>query len=474
MADANGGPPPVDELAALIAGIRDEVRKRHPQSAAAGTIDLPDLLPILHARDAAFGKAAAIGRVNPRPGGLANSAIQAVKRLVARALGWFVRDQVEFNRASVATTEALLAALGEYNRALADVANRIARLDPSERLAALEREQGDVVAHWQAWRGEWERKQAATESQYLRGLADLQGAYHHRATLMEANFRDMTAAQHRDFEGALERANADIQRRFWADLEKIRLDYEALIHHELRMVRQRAGLLATPPASSASNDGSAPPASATEAFDTWKFAEKFRGPEEYVRKNHEFYLPYFAGCTNVVDLGCGRGEFLELLKEHGVTARGIEYSDELVAHIRRKGLAAERADLFAFLDALPDRSLDGIFCSQVVEHLEPPRVVELIRLAHAKLAAGAPLVIETPNPECLAIFATHFYLDPTHTRPIPPALLAFYFEECGFGKLETRRFAPATEATPALASLPADLRKALFDSQDYAVIGRRL
>ena len=471
------------ELNALIAGIRDEVRRRHPETAAAGSggaapLDLPDLLPILHARDTAFGKAAAIGRVNPRPGGLVNTIIQSCKQLVSRSLGWFVRDQVEFNRATVASTEAVLAALRENNRVLAELAERVGRLDQSGRMATVESELSDMSAHWIAWRSEWERKLAANEMQFVRGLADLQGAFHHRATLMEANFREMTAAQHRDFEGALERANLDLQRRFWADLEKIRLDYEAIIHHELRVVRQRAGLLAPPPAapppaSTAPASGAAP-ASATEAFDTWKFAEKFRGPEEYVRKNHEFYLPYFAGCRNVVDLGCGRGEFLELLRERGIGARGVEYSEELVAHVRRKGLAADRADLFAFLADQTDRSVDGIFCSQVVEHLEPARVLELIRLAHAKLAAGAALVVETPNPECLAIFATHFYLDPTHTRPLPPALLAFYFEECGFGKLETRRFAPATDATPAIASLPEDVRKALFDSQDYAVIGRRL
>lgn len=464
------------ELTALIAGIRTEVRRRHPRTAGgeAAPLDLPDLLPILHARDVAFGKAAAIGRVNPRRGGIVNAVIQSCKRLVSRSLGWFVRDQVEFNRASVASTEAVLAALRENNRVLAELAERIGRLDQSGRMTAVENETADLASHWIAWRGEWERKLAANEMQFVRGLADLQGAFHHRATLMESNFRQMTLAQHRDFEGALERANLDLQRRFWADLEKIRLDYEAIIHHELRVVRQRAGLLAPaagpmPPVSAAGA-----PASATEAFDTWKFAEKFRGPEAYVRKNHEFYLPYFAGCRNVVDLGCGRGEFLELLRDRGIGGRGIEYSEELVAHVRRKGLAADRADIFAFLADQTDRSVDGIFCSQVIEHLEPPRVIELIRLAHQKLAAGAALVVETPNPECLAIFATHFYLDPTHTRPVPPALLAFYFEECGFGKLETRRFAPATEATPAIASLPEDVRKALFDSQDYAVIGRRL
>jgi O-antigen chain-terminating methyltransferase len=463
------------ELTALINGIRDNIRQRHPNEAiAAGVaVDLPDLLPILHARDAAFAKSAAIGRVNPRRGGPVNSVIQSIKRLVSRSLGWFVRDQVEFNRATVAATEAILAALQENNRALRDLAERIPDV-PSfvePRLAPIERDTADLLAHWSAWRGEWERKLSTTEVQFLRGLADLQGAYHHRATLMEAHYREMAAGQHRDFEGALERANLGLQQRFWADLERIRLDYEAIIHNELRVVRQRAGLLAPQPTDVAS---AASPASYTEQFDTWKFAEKFRGPEEYVRKNHEFYLPYFKGRKNIVDLGCGRGEFLALLAEHGIAAKGIEYSEELTAYCRRHNFDVAQADLFEFLGGAPELSLDGIFCAQVVEHLEPARVPELIRLAQSRLKPQGVLIIETPNPECLAIFATHFYLDPTHTRPIPPALLAFYYEEFGFGQLETRRFAPATEATPALSSLPEDLRKALFGAQDYAVIGKRL
>lgn len=466
----------LSELTALIAGIRDSVRRRHPNEAIASgvSVDLPDLLPILHARDAAFAKVAAIGRVNPRPGGPVNAVIQGVKSLISRALGWFVRDQVDFNRATVTGIEAILGALQENNRALRDLAARIpdipATLDA--RLAPLERETTDMLAHWGAWRSEWERKLAMNEMQFLRGLADLQGAFHHRATLMEANYREMAAGQHRDFEGALDRANAELQRRFWTDLERIRLDYESIIHNELRVVRQRAGLLA-PPAPSPAAPAEAK-VSYTEAFDTWKFAEKFRGPEEYVRKNHEFYLPYFEGRKNVVDLGCGRGEFLSLLREHGVAARGIEYSEELVAYCRRAGLDVVRADIYEFLTEAPELSLDGIFCSQVVEHLEPARVPELIRLAHSRLAPGGVLVVETPNPECLAIFATHFYLDPTHQRPVPPALLAFYFEEFGFGQLETRRFAPAVEATPSIASLPPDVQASLFGAQDYAVIGRRL
>ncbi len=142
---------------------------------------------------------------------------------------------------------------------------------------------------------------------------------------------------------------------------------------------------------------------------------------------------------------------------------------------RAKGLEAEVADLFDISENLPEASLDGIFCSQVVEHLPPERLPEMIRLCASRLERGGVIAIETPNPECLAIFATHFYLDPTHTRPVPSALLAFYLEEFGIGRIEVRKLAPAVESMPSLAELPCELprsvlrRAGLRDSRQEAL-----
>jgi hypothetical protein len=97
-----------------------------------------------------------------------------------------------------------------------------------------------------------------------------------------------------------------------------------------------------------------------------------------------------------------------------------------------------------------------------------------VKLASTKLRRGGVLALETPNPECLAIFSTHFYLDPTHTRPIPPPQLAFYLEEFGFGKLETHRHSPAIESMPSLASIPQDFRETFFGALDYAITATRL
>ena len=101
--------------------------------------------------------------------------------------------------------------------------------------------------------------------------------------------------------------------------------------------------------------------SAQPEFDYARFAERFRGSEEYVKRGQQFYLPYFKGCREVLDIGCGRGEFLELMRDAGVSARGIDLSQESVDLCRQKGLPADTADLFVYLRHLPAASLDGIF-----------------------------------------------------------------------------------------------------------------
>ena len=163
-----------------------------------------------------------------------------------------------------------------------------------------------------------------------------------------------------------------------------------------------------------------------------------------------------------------------MMRQAGVPARGIDLSEESVATCRHKGLDAETADLFVYLEGLPEASLDGIFCSQVVEHIPPERLPELVKLAASRLGRNGAIAIETPNPECLAIFASHFYLDPTHARPVPHPLLVFYLEEFGVGNIEVRRLSPAWESMPSLASLPEDFREAFFGALDYAVIGKKL
>jgi 2-polyprenyl-3-methyl-5-hydroxy-6-metoxy-1,4-benzoquinol methylase len=465
--------PKGEELAAVLAEIRQRVRARHPNGLASGDVPLPDLSPLLHARDAAEGKVASIGMVNPRPPGLGNSLAQTVKRLVARALNWHVREQVEFNRAVMSCVQATIEALSDSNRAVAMLSARLAaEVDSAQKL-------NDLRTHWSHWRVEWEKKLANIEVVFLRSVSDQQGAFQHRVTALDSSFREQLRAQHANFEAALERSvgsiqqrlSADIeelQKRFWADFDRIRLQYETIIHAELRALRQKASFSAptAPPAPRASAD--------FQDVDWLRFAEKFRGSESAIKQRHRIYAIRFREHAPVLDIGCGRGEMLEVFRESGIEARGIDLNQDSLAVCRGKALQVEAADLFAYLDALPDRSLGGVVCSQVVEHLPPERLPELIRLAHAKLRSDGLLAIETPNPECLAIFATHFYLDPTHRHPIPPALMSFYLEEAGFGRIEVERLSPAIESMPSLTELPEAFQKEFFGALDYVVFARKL
>jgi O-antigen chain-terminating methyltransferase len=460
-----------DELTAILQEVRDRVQARHPEAVTVAALPLPDLMPLLHARDAAEAKVAAIGTVNPRAGGPLNWVAQQAKKAIARALDWHVREQVEFNRHVMACVQSTLEALEDTRRTLAAMDRQWGKT--AGELQAEAHELKDIRSHWVDWRQEWEHKLVVNETKLLRGLAELNAAFQHRTGQNESFFRDQIKLQHADYEAALDRYGVDIQKRLWADMERIRKDYDHLIHSELRLIRQRAA--ATPPP--ATTTASAPPQMPQPAqpeFDYARFAERFRGSEYYVKKGQQFYLPYFTGRREVLDIGCGRGEFLELMHDAGVAARGIDLSQESVDLCRQKGLQAAVADLFAYLAELPEASLDGIFSAQVVEHLPPERLPDMIRLAASRLERDGVLAIETPNPECLAIFASHFYLDPTHTRPVPHPLLGFYMEEYGLGGIEVHRLSPAIESMPALAGLSEDFREAFFGGLDYAIVGRKL
>jgi len=474
-----------EELNAMIAEIRDRVRARHPNGAAPGQLAVPDLMPLLHARDAADAKVAAIGTVNPRAGGPLNSLVQGVKRLIARALDWHVREQVEFNRAVMNCVQSTLEALGETNRSLTILSARIAEAsaiaradlqavrDESRMLVSEAQELKDIRARWAEWHVHWEKTLANSEIHLLRSVSELQAAFNYRVTVMDSNHHDQIKSQHANFEAALAQTTQDIQKRLWDDLARVRAEYESLIHNELRVVRQRMALAKTAEQPVSSAPAAAIPAR-SESIDWLRFADRFRGSEEAIRTRQRMYGERFGATGDMLDLGCGRGELLEVLRAAGASVRGIDLSAECVAVCHAKGLPAEQADLFTYLGALPDESLGGLVCCQVVEHLPPERLPELIRLAHAKLRRGALIAIETPNPECLAIFASHFYIDPTHRHPIPPALMSFYLEEAGFGSIEIARLAPAIDSMPSLGELPEAFRDEFFGALDYTAFAKKL
>ncbi|MGC8842054.1 MAG: class I SAM-dependent methyltransferase [Candidatus Sumerlaeaceae bacterium] len=188
------------------------------------------------------------------------------------------------------------------------------------------------------------------------------------------------------------------------------------------------------------------PAPLSPTFSFLEFERALRGSEIQITQEQARYLPWFAdAAAPVLDLGCGRGEFLELLREHGIPASGVDRDPDMVRHCRAKGLAVEEGTLIDYLSHVPDESLGGIFMGQVVEHLDQATVLELPPLLWRKLVPGGAVVIETVNPMCLSTFAGAMYADPTHVRPLHPKGLEFLMTSAGFVEATLILSAPVPE-----------------------------
>jgi 2-polyprenyl-3-methyl-5-hydroxy-6-metoxy-1,4-benzoquinol methylase len=256
---------------------------------------------------------------------------------------------------------------------------------------------------------------------------------------------------------------------------------EQIAEIELRIFRLERDMRRRKRAAAAPSPSQLEPASSLQSkapsdftFDYFLFEHRFRGSIEDIKQRQQAYLDYFVSAKSVLDLGCGRGEFVELLVERGVPVIGVDLCEDMVDYCKARGLPVLHGDLFEQLAAQLDSSLDGIFVSQVVEHLPAEQAWKLIQLAGAKLRTDGVLVLETINPQCLEAM-NWFYLDPTHVRPYPPALLSFMCEQTGL-RLECMQFSsplPCTMTGAILKSFERVPPAEAVQYQDHAVITRR-
>jgi O-antigen chain-terminating methyltransferase len=212
------------------------------------------------------------------------------------------------------------------------------------------------------------------------------------------------------------------------------------------------------------------------------FEDVFRGSREQIKRRQAVYLPLLrehnvgSPTMPILDLGCGRGEWLELLGEHGFQARGVDSNEEMIERCKSLGLQVEPSDSLVYLRTLSDECMGAVSAFHMVEHMPFDVVLTLIDESLRVLKPGGILILETPNPANFLVGTYTFHLDPTHLKPLPSPLLQFFVEGRGFCGVHVRELHPYPDAV----RLPDDgggvasrFNDCLYGPQDYAVIGRK-
>ncbi len=218
-------------------------------------------------------------------------------------------------------------------------------------------------------------------------------------------------------------------------------------------------------------------------IDSIEFQRRFRGSDEEIQRSQASYVTYFPPSSDpgvIVDIGCGRGEMMELLKKEGHEVLGIDTDPRMVRFCESRGLTALVDDGNHYLAGLAEGELKGIFCAQVVEHMTTHRLEQFIRLSWRALRPSGVLVIETINPRSSFALGNHFYADTTHVRPVHPETLRFLCEQFGFASVQLTERSPHPSLELA-SDLPEDsigeavgtLLKSVFGYQDYVIVATK-
>ncbi len=214
-------------------------------------------------------------------------------------------------------------------------------------------------------------------------------------------------------------------------------------------------------------------------LDYFDFEDSFRGSRDEIKERQRQYLQYFerTGGGEVVDIGCGRGEFLELMFDKGISSYGVDLNSDFVAYCQDRGFRVIKTDIITHLESLENCSLGGLFMGQVVEHLNSDYVIALINLAYLKLKPGCHFIIETQNPETLSTYL-NFYIDMDHMKPVHYLSLEYLFKAAAYQHVE--RISCEYSRYPLNLSIEnqnADdvnrINNVLFGERDYAIAARK-
>ncbi len=294
---------------------------------------------------------------------------------------------------------------------------------------------------------------------------------------LQANERVTAASRDRSEQQALKQAEEVAQIR--AENQALSKQLANLSH---KIAYQQQTLAAR--TSEVESDSSTPLISPTSVDDSdvsafyVAFEDACRGTREEVRDKMSKWLNYLpaidAGSKQVLDIGCGRGEWLQLLGENGYEATGLDINPVMVNSCTEQGLTASLDDALAWLQRQPDASLAAITAFHVIEHVPFELLLRWTTEARRVLQPGGVLVMETPNPENILVGSHTFYHDPTHRNPITPTLLEFLAEYCGYADSELVRLHPYPEEAKVSGNDPLTERVNghLCGPQDIALVAR--
>ena len=211
------------------------------------------------------------------------------------------------------------------------------------------------------------------------------------------------------------------------------------------------------------------------------FEERFRGSRQEINRRLEVYLPRLReaqiapGDSLILDLGCGRGEWLELLRDNGYRARGIDLNRVVIEQCQSRGLDVLEGDVIAYLQSMPDDSVAVITGFHIIEHLPFEILVKLLNEAFRVLRQRGLVIFETPNPANVLVGSCNFYFDPTHRNPLPSLMTQFLVQYCGFAEVEILNLNPSTEtAISEDSEIAKRFNECFYGPMDYAIIGYKL
>lgn len=207
-----------------------------------------------------------------------------------------------------------------------------------------------------------------------------------------------------------------------------------------------------------------------------EFEAKYRGSKDDIKQRVSVYIDYLENLTiskekiKILDIGCGRGEWLELLKENAYQAKGIDLNRVMAENLKQQGLNVSQGDAIKYLETLSDNSLSVITGFHIIEHLPFTTLVNLFEQSLRVIEPGGMVIFETPNPENILVAAHFFYLDPTHIAPLVPATTNFLLENTGFIRVQIKRLHKYSDYHH-IENDNRFIQDNFANEMDYAVIG---